>query len=120
MTNLDLGTSEVDLIDLTFLITRDDCHHIHNLESIISLSLTHLNLIDWSIQDQQPTFPSFQNDYEITCYLNAIEPIISSTYELATNMIEANIKYLSHTRKIKNKRLDGENHIVAVFKPKKK
>ena len=57
--NLDHGTSEDDLIDSTFLITRDKSHHIHNLEPTISLSLTHLDLIDWSIQDQQPTFPSF-------------------------------------------------------------
>ena len=34
-------------------------------------------------------------------------------------MIEANIKYLSHKIKRKTKRLDGENHIVAVFEPKK-
>ena len=59
MTNLDLDTSEVDLIDLTFLVTKDESHSINNLEPIISLSLTHLDLIDWSIQDQQPTLPSF-------------------------------------------------------------
>ena len=34
-------------------------------------------------------------------------------------MIEADIKYLSHKIKRKNKRLDGENHIVAMFEPKK-
>ena len=35
-------------------------------------------------------------------------------------MIEANIKYLSHTIKKKNnRRYDGENHIVVVSKPKK-
>ena len=57
MTNLDPGTSKVDLIDLTFLVTRDDSYHIHNLEPIISLSLVHPDLIDWSIQDQPPIFP---------------------------------------------------------------
>ena len=34
-------------------------------------------------------------------------------------MIEANIKYLSHTNKPKkNRHFDGENHIVVVSKPK--
>ena len=119
MMNPDPDASEVDLIDSTFLVTRDDSHSINNLEPTISLSLAHPDLIDWSIQAQQPTFPSFQNDYEITCYLNAIEPITSSTSELATNMTEVDIKYLSHKRKRKNKRSDGKNHIVAVSEPKK-
>ena len=34
-------------------------------------------------------------------------------------MIELDIKYLSQKSKRKNKRLDGENHIVAVFDPQK-
>ena len=35
-------------------------------------------------------------------------------------MIEADIKYLSHTiKRKKNKRSDAENHIVAVSEPKK-
>ena len=35
-------------------------------------------------------------------------------------MIEADIKYLSHTiEKKKNTRFDGENHIVEISKPKK-
>ena len=34
-------------------------------------------------------------------------------------MTEVDIKYLSHKIKRKNKRLDGENHIVAVSEPKK-
>ena len=80
MANPDLDASEVNLIDSTFLFTRDDSHHIHNLEPTISLSLTYLDLIDWSIQYQHP---------------------------------------LSHKIKRKNKRLDGKNHILAVFEPKK-
>ena len=51
MTNLNPNTSEVNLIDSTFLVTRDDSNSIYNLEPTISLSLTHLDLIDWSIQD---------------------------------------------------------------------
>ena len=101
MMNLDPNTSKVDLIDSTLLITKDDSHHIHNPELTISLSLAHPDLIDWSIEDQQPTLPSFQNDYETACYLNAIEPI-TSTSEPATHMTEADIKYLSH--KIKRKK----------------
>ena len=35
-------------------------------------------------------------------------------------MIEPNIKYLNHKiKKNKNRRSDGENHIVAVSEPKK-
>ena len=34
-------------------------------------------------------------------------------------MTKADIKYLSHKIKRKNKRSDGKNHIVAVFEPKK-
>ena len=34
-------------------------------------------------------------------------------------MTKANIKYLSHKIKRKNKRSDGKNHIVAVSEPKK-
>ena len=35
-------------------------------------------------------------------------------------MTEADIKYLSHKiKKKKNRRSDGENHIVAVLEPKK-
>ena len=119
MTTVDPDSSEVDLIDSTFLVTRDESHSIKNLEPTTSLSLTHPDLIDWSLQDQQPTLPSFQNDYEIACYLNAIEPITSSTNEPATNMTEADIKYLSHKIKRKNKRSNGENHIVVVSEPKK-
>ena len=35
-------------------------------------------------------------------------------------MTEADIKYLSHKiKKKKNRRFDGENHLVAVSEPKK-
>ena len=45
---------------------------------------------------------------------------MSSTSEHNVNMTEANIKYLSHKiKKKKNRRSDGENHIVVVSKPKK-
>ena len=63
--------------------------------------------------------PSFQNNYEIACYLNTIEPITFSTSEPITSMIEVDIKYLSHKIKRKNKRSDGKNHIVVMSKPKK-
>ena len=95
MMNPNHDTSEVDLIDSTLLVTKYDSHSIYNLEPTISLSLAHLDLIDWSIWDQQPTLPSFQNDYEIACYLNAIKPVTSSTSEPAINMTKADIKYLS-------------------------
>ena len=66
MPSLDLDAFGAYFIGSTSLVTKDDSYHIHNLELVISLSLAHLDLIDWSIQDQQPTLPSFQNDYEIT------------------------------------------------------
>ena len=59
MMNPNPDSPKVDLIDSTFLVTRDDSHHVQNLEPAIPLSLTHPDLIDWSIQDQQPILPSF-------------------------------------------------------------
>ena len=45
---------------------------------------------------------------------------MSSTSEHSVNMTEANIKYLNRTiKKKKNRRFDGENHVVAVSEPKK-
>ena len=65
----------------------------------------------------------FQNDYDIACYLNAIEFVVSSTSKLATNMTELDIKYLSwkikrNENKI-NRSSDDENRYVVVPKPKK-
>ena len=45
---------------------------------------------------------------------------MSSTSERCFNVIEVDIKYLSHKiKKKKNRRSDGENHIVVVSEPKK-
>ena len=96
MPNLDLDTFGAYSIGSTSLITQDDTYCINNLEPVISLSLAHPDLIDWSIQDQIPTLPSFHNDYEISFYLNIIEPMTSSTSAPETNIIESHIKYLSH------------------------
>ena len=84
-------------------VTRDDSFHVNHIETSSSLSLIHPDLIDWSLQNQRPEIRSFQNDYEIACYLNAIEPVTSSTSEPAVNMTESDI----------------ENHIVAVSDPQK-
>ena len=65
---------------------------------------------------------TFQNDYEIACYLNAIELVVSSTSESIMSMSEPDIKYLSlkiKEKKKKNRCSDGENHYVVVSKPKK-
>jgi hypothetical protein len=106
-------------IGSTSQVTRDDSFHINHIKTSPSLSLIYPELIDWSIQNQKPEIRSFQNDYEITCYLNAIEPVISSTSKPAVNMTKSDIKYLSQKIKRKNKRSDGENHIVAVSNPQK-
>ena len=98
--NLDLGSLGSYLIDFESSITRDIIH-IHNLEPVIDLSLVHPDLIDWSQRNQEPEILTFQNDYEIAYYLNAIKLIVSSTNEPTTSMIEPDIKYLSH--KIKRK-----------------
>lgn len=117
MTNLDLDTFGAYPIESTSLVIRDDIPHINHLEPVVSLSLMHSDLIDWSTQDQRPILPSFQNDYEIAYYLNVIEPVNSSTNELATNMTESYIKYLSHKIKRKKQWSDGDNHIVVVSEP---
>lgn len=100
-------------------VTRDDCFHINNLKVSTSLLLVHPDLIDWSIQNERPEIQSFQNDYEIACYLNAIELVTSSTSELVVNMKEPNIKYLNHKIKRKNEWSDLENHVVAMSELKK-
>ena len=120
--NSDLDTLEGNLTDSNSTVTRDDTTYILNLEPVINLPLVHPNLIDWSQRYQEPQLLTFHNDYEITCYLNAIEPVVSSTSESATSMTESDIKYLSHKikrKEKKNKSSDGENHYVAVSKPKK-
>ena len=49
MPNLDLDTFGAYSIGLTSLFTRDNTYHINNLEPVISLSLAHPDLIDWSV-----------------------------------------------------------------------
>ena len=98
--NLNLGSLGSYLIDSDSSVTRDIIH-IHNLEPVIDLPLVHHDLIDWSQHNHEIELLMFQKDYEIAYYLNVIEPIVSSTSELPTSMIESNIKYLSS--KIKRK-----------------
>ena len=96
-----MGSLGSYLIDSNSSVTRDIIH-IHN---------------------QEPKLLTFQNDYEIAYYLNAIEPVVSSTSELATRMTEPDIKYLSQKIKgkenKKNRSFNSINHYVAVSKPKK-
>ena len=94
-------------------VTKDNSFRINNLEASTSLSLKNPDLIDWSAQHQAHELLSFHNDYEITCYLNAIEPITSSTSELVVHMTKLDIKYLSHKIKRKNKWSGGENLFEA-------
>lgn len=91
--NPDLGSLGSYLTNSDSLVTRDIIH-IHNLEPIIDLPLVHPDLIDWSQHNHKLELLMFQNYNEITYYLNAIEHVVSSTNELATNMIEPDIKYL--------------------------
>lgn len=99
--SLDLSTLEGYLIDPNSAITRDDTIYIHNIEPVIDLALANRNLIYWSQGYQEPQLLTFQNDYEIACYLNALELVVSSTSEPTTSMTELDIKYLSHKIKIK-------------------
>ena len=49
-----------------------------------------------------------------------MKAMTSSISKKSVNMTEANIKYLSHIiKKKRNKRSNGENHIVAVSESKK-
>lgn len=83
---LDMDSFAMLTIGLTLHVTRDDSFHINNLEASTSLSLIYPDLIDWSVQNQRPKIQSFQNDYEIACYLNVIEVVYSSTRKLVVNM----------------------------------
>ena len=105
---------------LDLLVHAFDDYTMNALEPVTSLSLQHPELIDWNSSSPANEVLSFQNDNALACYLNAVKPVVSSTSESSVNMTEGDIKYLS--RKIKqkkNKRSDGENHIVAVSEPKK-
>lgn len=121
--NLDLGNLQEYLTNSKFVITRDDTIYIHNIEPVIDLPLSNPHLIDWSQHYQEPHLLTFQNDNEITCYLNSIEPIVSYTSEPATSMTELDIKYLSQKIKRKenknNRSSDAKNHCVVVSEPKK-
>ena len=90
--NLDLGSLEGYLTDSDSSVTNNNIIHIYSLEPVIDLPLIHPNLIDWSQCYQRPKLLTFQNDYEIACYLNVIEPIVSSTSEPTTSMTEPDIK----------------------------
>ena len=74
MNYLDLDSFRDFPIGSTSLITKDNSSHINNLKASTFLSPMHCDLIDQSIKNQRPNLPSFQNDYEITCYMNSIKP----------------------------------------------
>ena len=62
--NPDLGSLGSYLKHLESSNTRDIIH-IHNLEAVIDLPLVHLDLIYWSLCNQELDLLTFQNDYEI-------------------------------------------------------
>lgn len=108
------------ILELNFLICSCDNNTMNPLELIQNLSLIHPELIECTLQNQPMDIPTFANDYTLSYYLNAVKPINSSTSEWSENMTKEDIKYLSRkNRKDKNKRFDGENHIVAVSESKK-
>ena len=47
-TTLDSGILEGDLMNSEYMVTRNDTHHIHNIEPVIDLPIVHRDLIDWS------------------------------------------------------------------------
>ena len=106
-------------LGLEFLVQAFSDYTMNVIEPVMTLSLTYPKLIDWNSNASSEVL-TFQNDCALSCYLNAIKPVTSSTSKQSINMIEANIKYLSHIiKKKKNRRSDGENHIVAESEPKK-
>ena len=62
--NPNLGSLGSYLIDSNSSFTRDIIH-IHILEPVIDLPLVHLDLIYWSLCNQELDLLTFQNDYEI-------------------------------------------------------
>ena len=106
-------------LGLELLVHAFNDYTVNAIKLATTLSLAHPKLIDWN-PNASNEVPTFQNEYVLACYLNAIELVMSSTNEQSINMTEAKIKYLSHIiKKKKCKRSDGENHIVAVSEPKK-
>lgn len=104
-------------VGLELLIQAFNDYTVNAIEPATTLSLTYPELIDWNPNASSEVF-TFQNDYALACYLNIVEPVTSSTNEHSVNMTEADIKYLSHLiKKKKNRRYDGENHLVVVLEP---
>ena len=116
--NLNTPRDEIAL-GLDLPVHAFDEYTVNAIEPVTTLSLTYPKLIDWNSNTTNEVL-TFQNDYALTCYLNIVEPVTSSTSEHSVNMTKSNIKYLSHKiKKMKSRRFNGENQIVAVLKPKK-
>lgn len=106
-------------IGLKLLVQAFNDYTMNAIEPATTLSLTRPELIDWNPNASSEVL-TFQNDYALAYYLNTVKPVTSSTNEQGINMNEADIEYLSHKiKKKKNRRSDGENHLVAVSEPKR-
>lgn len=69
------------LLELNFSIRNCDNNTVNALEPVQHLSLLHPKLIDYTLQNQPMNIPTFANDYMLAYYLNAVEPMDSSTNE---------------------------------------
>lgn len=85
------------------IIEPGDDNAVNSLELIESLSLVHPKLIDHTLKDQPIDIPTFANDYTLSCYLNAVEHMNSSTSEQSVNLTEPNVEYLSLKNQKKRK-----------------
>lgn len=107
-------------LELDLSVQSYDDNTMNSLEPIQTLSLIHPELIDCTLYNQPLNIPTFANDYTLACYLNAVEPMNSSTSEQSENMTETYIKYLSRkNQKKKNKSSYDENYVVAVSEQRK-
>lgn len=110
---------EENLIENILQVNDIDNKVVLSLEPTESMSLLHHELIDWN-EPTSTSLLSFDNDYSIAYYLNACKPFLSSTSVKRETMTKEDIKFLSLKMKNKkNKRSDGENHLVAVSDPKR-
>ena len=98
---LTASSNEITL-GLNLLVHAFDDYSMNALELITSLPLCHPKLIDWNSPSSTSDVLTFQNDYVLASYLNVVKPIMSSTSENSVNMMEGDIKYLSH--KIKQRK----------------
>ena len=79
LSDLNTPLDEISL-GLDLLVHAFDDYTMNAIKLVTTLSLTYFELIDWNSNATKEVL-TFQNNYALTCYLNVVEPVMSSTSE---------------------------------------